>query len=134
MIAAIRKLANHGVFNVPRALQRAALNALVTGDAFLAATRAAYQAARDLTLAKLTVPTAVPKGGGYVFVDLSAHVAPGEASALGVLEQLAAQGILLAPGEAFGRAYAKHARLCYTAVPEAQLSAGLDRLAEALAR
>ncbi len=132
VVAAIRKLANHGVFNVPRALQRAALNALATGDSFLARTRDAYQEARDLTVAMLRVPTAVPHGGSYVFVDLAALVPPGSPDALPVLEQLAAQGILLAPGEAFGGAYARSARLCYTAVPRDRLQAGLERLAQVL--
>jgi aspartate/methionine/tyrosine aminotransferase len=134
VLAAVRRLANHGVFNVPRALQRAALNALATGDEWIARTRATYLAARDLTVARLRVPTAVPHGGGYVFVDLSPHLAPGETSCVPVLERLAAEGILLAPGGAFGAACACSARLCYTAVPPAALDAGLGRMNDVLSR
>ncbi len=133
VLASVRKLANHGIYNVPRALQRAALNALETGAAFLTRTRETYQAARDLTLELLPVPTRVPSGGGYVFVDLSAHV--GDApTALPVLEKLASEGILLAPGEAFSREHAKWARLCYTSLTRTRLEAGLRRFADVLAR
>jgi aspartate/methionine/tyrosine aminotransferase len=119
------------VYNVPRSLQRSAQVALATGDAFLARTKETYQAARDTTLEVLRVPTAAPHGGSYVFLDL-APFAGGAASALPVLERLAAEGILMAPGEAFSRAHATWARLCYTAVPLARLRAGLERVNRAL--
>jgi aspartate/methionine/tyrosine aminotransferase len=132
VIGAIRKLANHSVYNVPRALQRAAHVAMATGEAFLARTRATYQTARDLTLERVGLPTAVPQGGSYVFVDLTAYVPRGETTALPVLERLAAEGILLAPGDAFSSRHATWARLCYTAVPLGRLEAGLERLGKAL--
>lgn len=132
VIQTVRKLANHSVYNVPRALQRAAIFALATGDPFLQRTRETYQAARDLTLETLRLPIAAPGGGSYVFLDLAPFLAPGETTALPVLERLAAEGILLAPGEAFSRAHATWARLCYTAVPKARLVAGLERVNQVL--
>jgi len=54
------------------------------------------------------------------------------ATALPVLEKLAAGGVLLAPGDAFGRSYARWARLCYTALPRERLDAGLRRMEEIL--
>ena len=39
------------------------------------------------------------------------------------------RGVLLAPGDGCGDAYATWARLCYTAVPEPRLREGLARLA-----
>ena len=45
--ATLKKLVNHSVYNVPVAMQRAALGALTGGDAFLARARLAYRAARD---------------------------------------------------------------------------------------
>jgi aspartate/methionine/tyrosine aminotransferase len=132
VMATIRKFANHSIYNVPRALQRAAQVALATGDAFLTRTRETYQAARDLTLERLRVPAATPQGGSYVFVDFSKLLPPGEATCLPVLEKLASEGILLAPGEAFGKEWARSARLCYTAVSRSRLEAGLSRMAAVL--
>ncbi len=127
----IKKLANHTIYNVPRAMQRAALAALRCGEGFLAKARVEYTGARDVTMAKLTVPHHVPEGGSFVFVDLSRWAVAG--SAMPMLEKLAGEGILLAPGDAFGRDYAAWARLCYTAVSRPRLEAGLDRMAALLA-
>lgn len=136
VIAAIRKLANHSIYNVPRATQRAALCALRHGEGFLARARDDYAGARDEAVAaleRLGLPHAAPEGGSYVFVNLGRHLAAGE-RAVDVLERLAGQGILLAPGDAFGHAYASWARLCYTAVPRPRLREGLVRMAALLAR
>ena len=45
-----------------------------------------------------------------------------------VLEKIAAAGVLLAPGSAFGDACTAHARLCFTGVDEARLDEGIDRI------
>jgi aspartate/methionine/tyrosine aminotransferase len=45
-----------------------------------------------------------------------------------VLEKVAAAGVLLAPGSAFGDACGSHARLCFTGVDEARLDEGIDRI------
>jgi aspartate/methionine/tyrosine aminotransferase len=132
-ITTLRRLANHAIYSVPRAMQHAALAALETGDAFLAAARAGYQEARDAACAALTrcgLPHHVPEGGGYVFFDTGPRSQG--ATALPVLEKLAAGGVLLAPGDAFGRSYARWARLCYTALPRERLDAGLRRMEEIL--
>jgi aspartate/methionine/tyrosine aminotransferase len=130
---AIRKLANHTVYNVPRAMQRAALVALQTGASFLVDARAEYTLARDLAERTLSVPHYTPEGGSFMFLDLSSWLGPDE-DAMPLLEALAADGILLAPGSAFGAAYARWARLCFTAMPRDALSTGLERLSSALAR
>ena len=67
--AAIKKLVNHSVYNVPVAMQRAALGALRTGTSFLAAARERYKAARDGARARLHAPAACPPGGAYLWVD-----------------------------------------------------------------
>ncbi len=131
VVTPIRKLANHSVYNVARALQGAALAALQGGAGFLAEARVTYEEARDLTVARLELPCRVPEGGSYVFVDLAPRLRPGE-TPLALLERLAEAGILLAPGEAFGAASASYARLCYTALPRARLEAGLARMAAVL--
>ena len=122
VIDAVRKLSNHSVFNVPRAAQQAALAAL---GADLAPARALYQAARDVVQARLSVPFVPAEGGAYVFCDL-------RAAGDDALERLAARGVLLAPGEAFGEAYRGWARLCFTATEREKLERGLAVMADTL--
>ncbi len=126
----LRKLVNHSVYNVPVATQRAALAAMRAGEAFLAAARERYRAARDRALARLVAPAARPPGGAYLWVDFS-RWSPGDC--MPVLEKLAAQGVLLAPGHAFGAACHASARLCFTGVTEARLDEGIDRINAVLA-
>lgn len=123
--AAIKKLVNHSVYNVPVAMQRAALGALQDGDEFLDEAWARYRAARDRARARLKAPAAVPPGGAYLWVDFS-RWSPGDC--LPVLERIAETGVLLAPGSAFGDACHAFARLCFTGVDEARLDEGIDRI------
>ncbi len=127
-VAALRRLSNHSIYNVPVAMQRAALVALLEGGPFLASAREIYRAARDRTVEQVLragVEAHVPEGGSYVFVDFRRLVGE-DGDSLPVLERLASGGILLAPGDAFGRKYARFARLCYTAMEPERLEAGLE--------
>lgn len=133
-IANVRKLVNHTVYSVPRALQRAALAALTTGNEFLVETRALYDRARTEALARVAAPCARPQGGTYLFLDLTRWVDRADQSAIELLEQLAEAGVLVAPGDAFGLEFAKWARLCFTAVPLERLGPGIDRLNDVLAQ
>lgn len=123
--AAIKKLVNHSVYNVPVAMQRAALAALTDGAPFLAMARDRYRAARDRARARLLAPSALPPGGAYLWVDFS-RWSPGDC--MPVLERVAEKGVLLAPGSAFGDACHPYARLCFTGVDEARLDDGIDRI------
>ncbi|HUH04410.1 MAG TPA: pyridoxal phosphate-dependent aminotransferase [Kofleriaceae bacterium] len=137
-VEAIRKMVNHTVYSVPRAVQRAAHAALVGGDSFLDDARERYQRARDLAAARVQAPCAVPQGCTYLFLDLGAWMGPNDDCSLvgadgpSVLERIAEAGLLLAPGVAFGRAYGNWARLCFSSVPEPRLIEGIDRLNRAL--
>jgi len=122
--AAMKKLVNHSVYNVPVAMQRAALAAMRGGDSFLAGARARYRAARDRAHARLRAPSALPPGGAYLWVDFSSW---GD-DCMPVLERIAAAGVLIAPGSAFGDACRTHARLCFTGVDEARLDEGIARI------
>jgi aspartate/methionine/tyrosine aminotransferase len=126
VIDGVRKLANHSVFNVPVAMQRAARAAIVGGEPFLAAARERYRAARDRARARLRAPAAVPAGAAYLWVDFGAWSGGGDC--MPVLERIAAAGVLVAPGSAFGDACGRFARLCFTGVPEARLDEGIDRI------
>lgn len=126
VIAALRKMANHSIYNVPQAMQRAAYAALVGGTAFLDATRDRYRAARDLAHGRLVAPSRVPQGSTYLFLDLRQYSAG--CDCMGVLERIAEAGVLLAPGSAFGAQYEGWARLCFTAVDPDRLVVGIDRV------
>jgi len=131
-MAAVRKMANHSVYNVPQAMQKAALAAFDGGAAFLDAARARYRAARDRAHAAITAPCGLPNGSTYLFLDLRKW-AINDGCALGVLEQIAEAGVLLAPGAPFGEVYSRWARLCFSAVDEARLDEGVARINRVLA-
>jgi aspartate/methionine/tyrosine aminotransferase len=122
--AAMKKLVNHSVYNVPVAMQRAALQAMRSGESWLAGARTRYRAARDRARGRLRVPSALPPGGAYLWVDFS-EFGP---DCMPSLEKIAEAGVLLAPGSAFGDACRTHARLCFTGVDEDRLDEGIDRI------
>lgn len=132
VIEAVRKMSNHSIYNVPHVLQRAALASLTDGGGFLADAKARYRQARDRAHASLCVPTRLPQGSTYLFLDLAGYGCSTE-GCLPVLERIAAAGVLLAPGAPFGAAYADWARLCFTAVPEDRLLEGIARINRVLA-
>lgn len=129
---ALRKIANHTVYNVPSLLQRAAL-ALVTepaSQAWLDDARRQYVEARDEASRLLPAPHFVPDGATYLFADLSRWAPDGDLWPL--VERALDAGVSFAPGEQFGRGFARHARICFTAVPRERLRVGLARLADVL--
>jgi len=133
VMAAVRKMANHSVYNVPQALQRASLVALERGDDFLSGARTRYRRIRDLAHGRIGAPARLPEGGTYLFLDLRRWSAGSDCGCLPLLERLAEAGVLLAPGGPFGEVYAGWARLCYTAVDEGRLLEGIERLNHVLA-
>jgi aspartate/methionine/tyrosine aminotransferase len=130
VVSLARRIATHTVFNVPLASQRVAFAALASDPRWIGEAREVYRRARDVTLTALEgtgVRAFAPHGGSYVFVDLEPVLGGRPLTAL--LAQAIDRGVLLAPGDGCGEAYATWARLCYTAVPEPRLREGLARLA-----
>jgi aspartate/methionine/tyrosine aminotransferase len=128
-----RRISTHTVFNVPVAAQRVALAALEEPEAWLEAARREYREARDDTRRALDGSGAMalaPEGGSYVFIDFE-PVLRGRPLAQ-LLERGIDRGVLLAPGDAFGDAFASWARLCFTSVPRARLVDGIARLRDAI--
>lgn len=123
--ATLKKLVNHSVYNVPVAMQRAALGALTAGAAFLAHARSSYLAARERARGRLVASSECPAGGAYLWVDFRTWSGD---DCMPVLEKCAASGVLLAPGSAFGAACGGFARLCFTGVPPHRLDEGIDRI------
>ena len=127
------RIGMHTVFNVPLASQRAALAALAEPEAFLAPTREAYRATRDAVAHALSlrgIAHTLPDAGVYFFLDFS-PVTKGRPLS-DFLRHAIDHGVLLAPGEAFGRDFSGYARLCFTSVPHEATLAGIDALARAI--
>ncbi len=133
VVAAARRVGVHSAFNVPVSMQRAALEALAAGDTWIAEARADYRAARDAVLAELEgAPVRVDRAeaGTYVMIDFSGVLGDRKLSEL--LSLAIDRGVLVAPGEAFGAASAKSARLCFTSVPLPRVLEGVRRLRAAV--
>ena len=130
--AAVRKMSNHTVYCVPKAMQKAALAALEHGDEFLAGARRDYAAARDFAHGRLAELCVRPEGATYLWLDLDRFRGPGEEDCLGLLTRMADAGVLLAPGAVFGHAFRSWARLCFTSVARSTLEDGIDRVLRVL--
>ena len=133
VVAAARRVSVHSAFNVPVSMQRAALDALAAGDDWIAEARASYEVARDAVLAALEgSPVRVDRAeaGTYVMIDFSSVLGGRKLSEL--LSLAIDRGVLVAPGEAFGAASARSARLCFTSVPLARVLEGVRRLRVAI--
>jgi aspartate/methionine/tyrosine aminotransferase len=111
VVSLARRVATHTVFNVPVASQRVALAALGA-------------------LEGSGVRAFAPHGGSYVFVDF-APVLRGRSLRV-LLERAIDHGVLLAPGDGCGEAFASFARLCFTSVPRPRLLEGVTRLRAAI--
>ncbi|HEY8039730.1 MAG TPA: pyridoxal phosphate-dependent aminotransferase [Polyangiaceae bacterium] len=128
-----RRVSTHSVFNVPVAAQRVALAGLEAPAQWLEGARRTHREARDATMAALAgsgVRATVPRGGSYVFVDFEPVL--GGRPLVALLERAIDRGVLLAPGDGFGRDFATWARLCFTSVPRARLLEGVARLRRAI--
>ena len=134
VMAAARRIANHMVYNVPDLLQRAATTVLhaQVGPAWQTSARTAYREARQIASSLLPAPHHLPDGATYLFADLSAWVEPSEPSLWPLVEELLDAGVSVSPGEQFGAAWSRHARICFTAVPPARLAEGMRRIAAVL--
>lgn len=133
VIEATRRVSTHTVYNVPVAMQRAALGALAGGEAWIEQARRIYREARDATaqaLDALGTPYRLPRGGSFFFVDLREALAGRSMQAL--LERAIEEGVLLAPGDSFGEPFGSYARLCFTGAPIAQVQEGIARLGRAM--
>jgi aspartate/methionine/tyrosine aminotransferase len=133
LVAAARRISNHTIYNVPVPMQRAALAALHEDGAWLATARERYHAARNATadeLAGLGVDFVLPRGGAYFFLDLAPVLAGRPLQ--GLLERAIDQGVLVAPGEAFGEHFGTFARLCFTGAPLDVVLDGVRRFKRAV--
>jgi aspartate/methionine/tyrosine aminotransferase len=133
VIATTRRVSNHTLYNVPVAMQRAALAGVQNGEAWIADAAKQYRAARDAThraLSDVGIAAHVPSGGSFFFFDLAPHLNGHSLQEL--LERGIENGVLVAPGDAFGTHFSTWTRLCFTGVPLERTLEGVGRLAKAL--
>jgi len=130
-MARVRGLQAYLAYNAAKPMQRLAARALETGDAWLEETLGIYAEAGRA--AARAVGVAAPEAGTFLFVDVAPHLAPGEGLD-GFLERCLDAGVLVTPGPACGQDFPAHVRLCFTAVPPAELEDALGRLAGVLGR
>ncbi|MCP4447266.1 MAG: pyridoxal phosphate-dependent aminotransferase [Myxococcales bacterium] len=123
-----RKMVSHTVYNVPRAMQAAALAALVTGDSWVDCAKDTYRKHRDIAHTLVQAPCVSPGGATYLFLDLSEYCRDDETNCVRILERLVDAGMLLTPGGAFGSQYQKWARMCFTSVDATSLRDAVGRL------
>lgn len=133
-VALARRVGVHTIFNVPLVMQQAALAAIEAGESWIDVARERYRGARDAAAtaarhAKLRFFLA--EGGTYLFVDLTEPLDGRPLQEL--LARAIDLGVMLAPGEAFGAAFDRHARICYTSAPIPDVLDGIARLGEAIA-
>ena len=125
LVAEARKLGTHSFYHAPTAGQVAALRALETGDSWIADARESYREAAEHASRELDVPT--PGGSTFLFLDVSHRL--GDRGMQGFLADCFEDGVMVAPGASSGTDYADWVRLCYTAIPPAQVREAVIRLA-----
>lgn len=107
----LRRVANHTVYNVSATIQQAGLKMLkgARKQSYCQTWLPRYQQARDQMVDALGCSS--PAGGAYCFPDFGSSEA-----AWNFLERALQAGVVLAPGAAFGDAYASCLRVCFTCV------------------
>ena len=131
-IAAMRKLVNHSVYNVPVAMQRAALGALRAGAPFLA------EARRTLSPSPAIAPGSgwsprrrCPPGGAYLWVDFRRWTGD---DCMPVLERCAAAGRAARAGQRVRRGVRGLGAAVLHGGPADRLDEGIDRINAVLGR
>ena len=130
-MAAVRGTQTFLTYCAPRPLQFGVARALRAGRPWLERARGAYQEAGKATARSLGLPE--PQGGTFLFFDVAPWLKAGEV-VTDFLERALAAGVLLTPGGASGADYASWVRLCFTAVPPAELAQATERLRSLMPR
>ncbi len=127
VMAAIRGMQTFQTYCAPRPMQFGAVQALRHGAPWVAESREHYEAAGRKAASALGVPA--PEGGTFLFADVSALLSADDRDCMPLLERCADRGVLITPGLSCGEHYPQWIRLCFTAVPSAQLEEALERIA-----
>ena len=132
VIDAMMKIHQYGIMSAPTLSQAAGVEAMDFGDKDVDRMRREYRKRRDWLVPKLNkmgLPTLMPKGAFYLFVDVRPTGLTDEEFALRLLKE---HGVACVPGSAFGACGAGFVRMSYaTSLDKIRLAAG--RIAEMLA-
>lgn len=118
VMPAIRAVNTYQSYGPAKPMQLAAAKALLD-TTWVSEAKALYEEAAKRTAETLGLPA--PHGGTFLFFD-AAPYARGADDSQGVLEALADEGVILTAGRVCGRDYATWIRLCYTALPPADVA------------
>lgn len=126
----LRKVSTHTFYAAPTAAQLAVHRALSgPGDAWAAEASAEYADTGRKAAARLGIPA--PQGSTFLFLDVADAL--DDTGLAGFLERCVDQGLLVAPGPAFGP-FPTYVRLCYTCAPPDVVLRGVDVLARVMGR
>jgi len=124
-IAQCRKVSTHTFYSAPTAGQLAGLSALRDGQPWVDNAYALYRGAGEVMADILGV--ARPEGSTFLFLDVAHKLGDGDIWRF--LEDCLEDGLVLAPGPAFGRAYSTYVRICFTSAPPERTAEAARRLA-----
>ncbi|MGH2456088.1 MAG: pyridoxal phosphate-dependent aminotransferase [Candidatus Limnocylindria bacterium] len=127
LMAGIAKVHQYGIMCAPTAAQHAAIEALTSGEPYLAAMHAEYDRRRRLMTSRFNRMGLLcfePKGAFYCFPNITATGLDDETFARELLEE---EHVAVVPGSAFGPSGAGHVRACYATAYE-QLVEAMDRI------
>jgi len=126
-----QKISTHSFYSTPTASQLAAHAALTTkaGADWVETARAKYAELGVWAANRLKV--AAPKGGTFIFMDVSEAL--DEGGLMPFLEKCVENGLLVGPGPSFGP-YPTYIRLCFTSIEPTRMKQGVSLLAELLGR
>ncbi|NWG21584.1 MAG: aminotransferase class I/II-fold pyridoxal phosphate-dependent enzyme [Chloroflexi bacterium] len=127
IVAAARKVHQYAIMSAPTTAQYAGIEALHSGEPFVAEMVAEYDRRRRAIVAGLNtigLPTFEPQGAFYVFPHVAHLGLSSEAFAERLLRE---QQVAVIPGETFGPSGAGFVRACYAASMD-KIEAALDRI------
>ena len=130
VIDAVERYTTFAVYSVNGGGQVAAERAIRNGAAWQEEARAGYrwtgeQAARILDIG-------LPMSGAFLFLDAADSL--DDRGMIGLLEDLAGQGVLVTPGSSFGKDYSTWIRICFTCLPPEEVLRGMHIIAGRLGK
>jgi aminotransferase len=133
LMEGIAKVHQYGIMCAPTAAQFAAIEALRSGEPFVAEMHAEYDRRRQLMTRRFNEMGLLcfePRGAFYCFPNISSTGLDDESFAAELLRE---ERVAVVPGSAFGPSGAAHVRACYATAYEEIIEA-MDRIERFVAR
>ena len=132
-MAGIAKVHQYGIMCAPTPAQFAAMEALRSGERFVAEMRGEYDRRRRLMTRRLNEMGLLcfePRGAFYCFPNITSSGLDDEAFAQELLRE---EHVAVVPGRAFGPSGVGHVRACYATAYE-EIVEAMDRIERFVAR